>query len=149
MKTSSIPAPVWYAGGLAVAGVVAYYLIKKGAKATASALNPANPDNIINTTFNDALQTVGVVDQGSSLGSTIYDWFHTEYDPNAPALAAANSSAPGIWDRISSWLGSAALGGAAPAPTPAPPKTPVTATYLGGVNTAIDPLSATSFSWMQ
>jgi hypothetical protein len=41
MKASNIPAPVWYVGGLAVAGVVAYFLIKKGASVAANAVGDA------------------------------------------------------------------------------------------------------------
>lgn len=83
MKLNDIPAPVWYIGAAALAVVVVGVIVKKGAGKAAQAINPFNPNNSINAGFNHALESVGVIDKGSSLGSQIYDWLHPNSGPQA------------------------------------------------------------------
>lgn len=47
----------------------------------AEAVNPTNPDNVVNRGADRVLKDAGVVDEGSSLGSTLYDWLNPGDEP--------------------------------------------------------------------
>jgi len=55
-----------------------FYLFKSG---KLQAINPVNNQNVISEGANSAL---GLSEQGSSIGSFIFDLFNPEFDPNAP-----------------------------------------------------------------
>lgn len=92
-KLKRVPLPVWY-GVAAVAGVgVAWYLAKKAASAVTEALDNGaiditSPNNLAYKGTNQAGRWLFGWGEGDTLGGKIYDWFHEEYDPNAPAPAA-------------------------------------------------------------
>ena len=61
---------------LGAGGLLAYYLIKKGA----AAINPLNPNNVANTSFNALYQ--GVTGSQGSLGTDLYNTLNP-YNPNS------------------------------------------------------------------
>lgn len=64
-------------GAVGIAGAVLYF----GARKVGAAVNPANPDNVVNR----GVSAIGAAVTGEkhfSLGSAIYDFFHPAYDPN-------------------------------------------------------------------
>lgn len=83
-------------GAVAVVAAVLLYVVGKklagaapgAVAAVGQAVNPVNPDNV----FASGVNAVGGAVSGRgaewSLGSWVYDVFHDEYDPNAPAGAA-------------------------------------------------------------
>lgn len=87
MKLRDVPAPVWYIGAAAIAAAVIYQLVKRGAAAVGSAVNPTNPDNVAAAGVN-AVGAALSGDESFNLGGAIYDLFHS--DPTkAPAAPAA------------------------------------------------------------
>ena len=63
--------------GAAIAALALWYLKKKTvetAKEAAQAINPTNPQNIINQGFTSVYQSI--MGEGRSLGSDLYDWLN-------------------------------------------------------------------------
>eukprot|EP00456_Euglypha_rotunda_P024036 TRINITY_DN19776_c0_g1_i8.p2 TRINITY_DN19776_c0_g1~~TRINITY_DN19776_c0_g1_i8.p2 ORF type:complete len:169 (+),score=35.67 TRINITY_DN19776_c0_g1_i8:122-628(+) len=119
MKLNNIPAPVWYAGFavLAVGGVV-WYLKSKGGT---DLINPASDKNVVNQGATSLLQNLGIVDKDSSIGSTIYDWLHYDYDPNAPA-GSPNATQASIFNPLAAydWFSNRYSGSSGSSSTQAP-----------------------------
>lgn len=73
-------------GAVAIAGTVVYVGSRKVA-AAANAVNPVNNDNIFKRGFDAVLQKTGIIDDDSSLGSSLFDLLNpgaAAYDPNEP-----------------------------------------------------------------
>lgn len=77
MKLASVPAPVWYLAGAAVAGVVLYQLAKRGAAAVGQAVNPTSRDNVAYSGVN-AVGAAVSGDDSFSLGAWLYNVTHSE-----------------------------------------------------------------------
>ncbi len=76
------------------AGLLVAWYSKQAVTAAAQAVNPVNPDNVINKA---AQAVTGNDNKKSSIGTKIYDWLHpdfTSYNPNGtvkPAAAVASA----------------------------------------------------------
>lgn len=76
--------------------LVGYALVRQFASSALRKVNPADSENVVNTSFDQAFKggfwtpwghTPAIVDADSSLGSTIYDWLHPfQPDIEAPVL---------------------------------------------------------------
>lgn len=64
---------IFYGIGALALLAVGYYLTQK-AGSVVDAVNPANPDNVVNKTFTDAYQSI--TGSSDTLGGSIYDWIH-------------------------------------------------------------------------
>lgn len=72
------------AGFGAVLAYLVYRQVSKGLAAVGEAVNPLSDKNAAYSATN-AVGAAVTGDKDFSLGSSIFDWFHAEYDPNAPA----------------------------------------------------------------
>lgn len=69
---------------VAAGGVLAYLAWRKGSALFSTTLNPASDQNAAYTGANAALHGIGIVGADDTLGTQLYDWLHTDYDPNVP-----------------------------------------------------------------
>jgi hypothetical protein len=77
--------------GLLVAGVGVFFYRKIAAGVAAGAINPANPDNIVNQGVTSIVQEA-TGDKNQTLGGLIFDWLN----PDAGLAPGEKLIAPGV-----------------------------------------------------
>lgn len=65
-------------GGVAVAGLLAYLLYKKGGQVLSTTLNPASDQNAAYKGVNAVGQATGILSKDQTWGTGFFDWTHND-----------------------------------------------------------------------